>query len=53
MMMQHDLVHLPPAPTPQGGLQVTKATLSKTKQELEKNPKQDFTEDELQEVRTL
>ena len=53
VMMQHDLVHLPPAPTPQGGLQVTKATLSKTKQELEKKPKQDFTEDELQEVREI
>ena len=53
VMMQHDLVHLPPAPTPQGGLQVTKATLSKTKQELEKKPKQDFTEDELQEVREV
>ena len=50
-MMQHDLVHLPPAPTPQGGLQVTKATLSKTRQELEKNPKEDFTEEDLQEVR--
>ena len=51
VMMQHDLVHLPPAPTPQGGLQVTKATLSKTRQELEKNPKEDFTEEEIQEVR--
>ena len=51
VMMQHDLVHLPPAPTPQGGLQVTKATLSKTRQELEKNPKEDFTEEDLQEVR--
>ena len=53
VMMQHDLVHLPPAPAPQGGLQVAKATLSKTKQELEKNPKQDFTEEELQEVRMV
>ena len=51
VMMQHDLVHLPPAPTSHGGLQVTKATMNKTKQELEKNPKQEFTEEDLQEVR--
>ena len=50
VMMQHDLVHLPPPPSPNGGLQVTKATLNRTRQELEKNSKEDFTEDELQQV---
>ena len=52
-MQQHDLVHLPPPPSGNGGLQVTKATLNKTRQELEKNPKKDFTEDEIAKVSGL
>ena len=49
-MMQHDLVHLPPPPTGNGGLQVNKATMNRTRQELERNPKEDLSEEDLQKV---
>lgn len=50
VMMQHDLVHLPPPPASNGGLQVSKATMNRTRQELEKNPKANFTDEELEQV---